>query len=573
MNPDLQHFFALAQAGRRQEAVIGLRDYLLEHIDDVEGWIILGGLTSDTQEGVRALEHALRLDPGNLIARRGLVALESRRFSVPPAEAVASPPPPVVGAVAGNAGAAEAAILPPVAVVPDLVVAPVDDVPAPLKTALPSEPGLPPGGVITAAEPQPLREVRSLVWPFQPREGPRRTLGELLDADLLTRQDLEWAARHAREPKVRTAAQTVLDKVHRLPHVALTEGEARLIAWPFRRQNRPLGELIDAGTVETKDLRWAAWFAPEPRLREAARVMLPLVARERRAAKPAGARGTHRPAQVTSPTRPSIEPVLQKTRADTSHRPMPVIHGSEYLTQQIRGRYRRQIAIIVAGMALAGSATGIALALAFAALVEGVAAPWWLWGVALLLIAPIFWLTGLLREVMREERSFRQGREGERTVARLLRQGLNEQWTLFLNVQLPGNRADMDMLLLGPPGLFVLEVKAYSGQFAYRRDRWYRKTMTGWRLQRRNPIRQARGNAGLLHTYIQEHLKKDLWVEPRLVWAGEGTLELEQPVTPVWVLAHLPEETRRLRELTARLSREDQAALSGLLRGLCSTLK
>lgn len=252
---------------------------------------------------------------------------------------------------------------------------------------------------------------------------------------------------------------------------------------------------------------------------------------------------------------------------------MPVIHGSEYLTQQIRGRYRRQIAIIVVGMALAGSATGIALALAFAALVEGVAAPWWLWGVALLLIAPIFWLTGLLREVMREERSFRRGREGERTVARLLRQGLNEQWTLFLNVQLPGNRADMDMLLLGPPGLFVLEVKAYSGQFAYRRDRWYRKTMTGWRLQRRNPIRQARGNAGLLHAYIQEHLKKEFWVEPRLVWAGEGTLELEQPATPVWVLAHLPEETRRLRELTVRLSREDQAALSGLLRGLCSTLK
>lgn len=302
MNPDLQRFFALAQAGRRQEAVIGLRDYLLEHIDDVEGWIILGGLTSDTQEGVRALEHALRLDPGNLIARRGLVALESRRFSAPPAETVAPSPSPVVGAVAGNAGAAEVAILPPVAVVPDLVVAPADGVPAPLKTALPSEPVLPPGGGITAAEPQPLREVRSLVWPFQPREGPRRTLGELLDADLLTRQDLEWAARHAREPKVRAAAQTVLDKVHRLPHVALTEGEARLIAWPFRRQNRPLGELIDAGTVEAKDLRWAAWFAPEPRLREAARVMLPLVAREQRAAKSAGARGTRRPAQVTSPT-------------------------------------------------------------------------------------------------------------------------------------------------------------------------------------------------------------------------------------------------------------------------------
>lgn len=570
MNPDLQRFFALAQAGHRQEAVIGLRDYLLEHIDDVEGWIILGGLTSDTQEGVRALEHALRLDPGNPIARRGLAVLESRRSAEPSAEAMAPSPSPDA---AGNAGAVEVVVLSPALAVPDRVVVAPDDVPSPFKTALPSEPVLPPGGAVPAAEPQPLRDVRSLIWPFQPREGPRRTLGELLDADLLTRQDLEWAARHAREPKVRAAAQTVLDKVHRLPHVALTEGEARLIAWPFRRQNRPLGELVDAGTVEAKDLRWAAWFAPEPRLREAARVMLPLVTRERRSPPPASTRERRRPAQTTGPVRPPTEPVPPKPQTAVSHRPMPVIHGSEYLTQQIRRRYRSQIAIIVVGMALVGSATGIALALAFAALVEGVAAPWWLWGVALLLIAPIFWLAGLLREIMREEQSFRRGREGERTVARLLRQGLNEQWTLFLNVQLPGNHADMDMLLLGPPGLFVLEVKAYSGQFAYRHDRWYRKTMTGWRLQRRNPIRQARGNAGLLHAYIQEHLKKELWVEPRLVWAGEGLLELQQPETPVWLLDRLPEETRRLRGLASCLSREDQAALSGLLRGLCSTLK
>jgi hypothetical protein len=176
-------------------------------------------------------------------------------------------------------------------------------------------------------------------------------------------------------------------------------------------------------------------------------------------------------------------------------------------------------------------------------------------------------------ELRHERRNFRRGQIGETRVAQQLRNGLGGDWTLFRNIQLPGANVDIDMVLLGPSAVYALEVKAYTGDYRFRRQTFYRRTRVGWRKMQHNPGKQARAGAGLLHNYIAETLNRDVWVEPRLVWVGPGSLQLRQPEVYVWYFDNLDQETERLRGLTLRLSTEDQAALSGLLRGLCSTLR
>ncbi len=122
-----------------------------------------------------------------------------------------------------------------------------------------------------------LQSARALIWPFGPRHERGRPLGDLLAEGKVTRQDLEWARDEAREVRVRQAARVVLAHMARLPNVSMTVQEARLLAWPFRRFTRPLGELVDEGTLKPKDLQRVAWHAADARLRQAARLVLPLL--------------------------------------------------------------------------------------------------------------------------------------------------------------------------------------------------------------------------------------------------------------------------------------------------------
>ncbi len=83
------------------------------------------------------------------------------------------------------------------------------------------------------------------------------------------------------------------------------------------------------------------------------------------------------------------------------------------------------------------------------------------------------------------------------------------------------------MVLLGPPGVFALEVKAYTGEYRYRKQDFYRRTRVGWRKMQHNPGKQARAGGGLLHDYIADTLNRRRLGEPRLVWVGPGGLQLQ----------------------------------------------
>lgn len=543
-----------------------LHSYLRGHPGDADAWVVLGGLAPDARIALSALRRAVTLDPEHVVARRRIAALELRLWPEP----------------SGPVGT------------PDIDRSPSPVVPQEVEAVAP--PSVSPAIEAKAAPEIPaeddafqsVREARMLTWPFSPRGVKHRPLGELLDERQITRQDLLWASAEARSDEVRAAADVILGSVHRLPDVAMSLEGARLLSWPFRRLNRPLGELVDAGTVRVKDLRRAAWFARDARVREAARMLLPAAMTKREAYKQKRTerqrterqRAKQRPAEQYAKTadnggtaRAGSVGSARDHAAPHLSRPMPVIQGSNYLADEVQRRYRRQAVIAAAATVLLAALLGVLLAGVARGLLKQHPPSIWVFPVVAVLLLPLFWLWERFTELRHEGQNFRRGQLGEIHVAQQLRQGLGGDWTLFRNVQLPGTNADIDMVLLGPPGVLALEIKAYTGDYRYRKQDFYRRTRVGWRKLQHNPGKQARAGGGLLHNYIADTLNRNLWVEPRLVWVGPGGLQLRNPEVYVWYFDRLAQETERLRGQPPRLSTEDQAALSGLLRGLCSTLR
>ncbi len=107
-----------------------------------------------------------------------------------------------------------------------------------------------------------------------------------------------------------------------------------------------------------------------------------------------------------------------------------------------------RLAAVIAAGALVGTLThgaGPRLAGPTAALAAGVVG-WW-----------------LRFRASAETRAWRHGARGERRTARALRKLVRAGWTVLHDVAVPGSRANGDHLLIGPPGVFLVDSKAWHG--------------------------------------------------------------------------------------------------------------
>jgi Nuclease-related domain len=66
--------------------------------------------------------------------------------------------------------------------------------------------------------------------------------------------------------------------------------------------------------------------------------------------------------------------------------------------------------------------------------------------------------------VSRDTRAWRDGARGERATARLLRRLHRHGYAVFHDVAIPGTPANADHLLIGPPGVILVDSKRYTGQ-------------------------------------------------------------------------------------------------------------
>ena len=533
MNPNLKEVLALAHEGRRDAALARLRRYLREHDRDIEAWVILGRLAPDAPLRLAALRRALELEPGHPWVRRAFAALGLP--GVTPRMLPSSPEPPPIRKVA-----------PPT----------VDE----LKAA---------------------QDARAALWPQRSRRDAPPSLGQLMDEGRLTRQDLIWAAAEAEDATLRAAATTLLDAMHRLPNVAMTPETAQLISWPRHRSHRPLGQLVRQGVIKEKDLREAAWFADDPRVREAARMMLPQASpvRSRRSEGNADAQEHGESDKGELTTRPPMgkrQEAKRRERATSGARarPLTVVQGANYLTHEIEQRYRRRRVAIGGLLGLLALVTLMWLVSVGLALSHPRILPLWMWPIIAGLAFPLIWAGEYLLEVRRESQNFYQRQQAELAVMRQLRHVLDSEWTLFRHLKLPRRASEIGMVLLGPPGVFVLEVEAYQGLYRCQDDRCQRHTPLGWRNLRRDPLRRAEKTARQLERYLTTALNREVDVEPRVVWAGPGKVTVQEGdvSSEIWFVDRITGAAWGVMSEPARLSPQDRAALAGLLRGLCSAV-
>lgn len=134
-----------------------------------------------------------------------------------------------------------------------------------------------------------------------------------------------------------------------------------------------------------------------------------------------------------------------------------------------------------------------------------------------------------------------QGREGELRVLDEITKSLDERWFVFRNVVLPGCTGDLDLILVGPGGTWVLEVKSYTGAYKIENGRWYTKTRNGyWAHVKFGPGAQVMENARRLCNFLKENgIASGNSVNRAVVVAKEIDLEVVSVGTEVWQLSEL----------------------------------
>lgn len=123
-----------------------------------------------------------------------------------------------------------------------------------------------------------------------------------------------------------------------------------------------------------------------------------------------------------------------------------------------------------------------------------------------------------------------KGNEGERIVRRAL-EPLNNNYYLINGIVIQGNRGDIDHIVIGPNGIFVLETKNYSGEISCIGDKWKRQKVgrggTPYDIKIGSPSNQVKRNAKMLKDLLINHKKKifkryspHLWVHAIVVFTN-----------------------------------------------------
>jgi hypothetical protein len=142
---------------------------------------------------------------------------------------------------------------------------------------------------------------------------------------------------------------------------------------------------------------------------------------------------------------------------------------------------------------------------------------------------------------LRKYRIFRGGWEGEKQVAKLLTDKLNDDYYILNDFYLHNGGGDIDNIILGPNGVFVLEIKNWSGSIYCRGDEWQR---VGKRNFSGSPSRQVKRNAAKIKQIIDHSQNlRSLGIRVQgivVLTNNHATLQLKNPTVPVLKLPQVP---------------------------------
>jgi hypothetical protein len=142
---------------------------------------------------------------------------------------------------------------------------------------------------------------------------------------------------------------------------------------------------------------------------------------------------------------------------------------------------------------------------------------------------------------LRKYHIYNGGWQGEKQVAKLLSNTLSDDYYLLNDLYPRYGGGDIDHIVLGPNGVFVLETKNWSGSISCNGDEWQR---AGKRNFSGSPSRQVKRNAAKIKQLIDSSpnlSQLGIWVEGIVVFTNKhSTLHVNNSTVPILKLTQLP---------------------------------
>lgn len=266
--------------------------------------------------------------------------------------------------------------------------------------------------------------------------------------------------------------------------------DARRITWPFDTRE-PMGLMLDKGSLTFSKLQWAAEKAKWPDVRRAAQRLIEEL--DRREVKAAALAIIPTSAATSSPQPPPIVP------ADPPRYGARVVIAGSYLEDQ---------------ESLHGWLLAYYIGLGVGMLVMTINTILWLlrgqvlWLTATSLIANTgawIWLIVVVRRQIDRARSFRAGLKGETWAVEQLRSALDSRWMIYRNLQLPNRKDDLDLVLVGPGGVWAVQVKATGAPLRVQSGRWQVRRAGRWVAAQPDPGAQVTAQARALNDFFKRN--------------------------------------------------------------------
>lgn len=418
--------------------------------------------------------------------------------------------------------------------------------------------------LLTEHLPMSINEARKIIWL---RSNPR-PMGELLDEGYLTEARLRWAAEKAFAPELRRASQVLLQslgkyetppKIQQVPFssnsfpIQITFEQARNTLWPFHPyKDQLMGGLLDTQQLALKDLGYAIENAWDEKVRQAA-ITLNLAQLKQTLETPTPAAGF-------------LQVFESKERSFSERRQLVLSFIQGCL---IGATLSAAIAVFIHIFTQLSPVQAVSR---IVAIPSG-------WGILILVLTVVLGLSSgkllsisldwIMNRLETQINSYRLGQQGENNVVDRMRHLLDGNWHLFRNVVLPGrNKSDIDAILIGPQGIWALEIKTFTGQYRVIGDQWQQQKNQLWKPIKSNPTQQAVSNAKRLSDFIRNNNVK-VWVTPVVVWACPGNpLIIQNSTMSIWQLEQLTDEIGNLCG-SQKISDTDQKAIADQLKQLC----
>ena len=142
---------------------------------------------------------------------------------------------------------------------------------------------------------------------------------------------------------------------------------------------------------------------------------------------------------------------------------------------------------------------------------------------------------------LRRYRVYSGGWTGEKQVTKLLGSKLSDDYLLLNDLRLRSGGGDIDHIVLGPNGIFVLETKNWSGDVTCHGDMWQRAGKPNFKG---SPSLQVKRNAARVKQAVDASPSLSalgIWVEGIVVFTNRhATLHLNNPTVTVVRLPQLP---------------------------------